>query len=330
MSFLQPARKEGNKFLNPVNTSIATNLFKVLVAYLANKNQVRPLHAPGPFITDATIYKTDPANGLRVTWLGHSTLLIEIDGKRILTDPVWSERVSFSSVIGPKRFFAPPLSLQDLPPLDAVLVSHDHYDHLDKATIHILAAKNIPFYCSLGVGKYLQQYGIPASCITELNWTEQAAIGNNCTLIATPSRHFSGRSLFNRFQTLWSSFIIGTSRHNIYFGADSGWFPGFEEIGNAYGPFDLTMIEIGASDPLWADIHLGPELAFQAHLALKGKQMLPIHWGTFSLALHDWRQPIEKLQQLAAQQGVPLLVPRPGEPVNVTGADYNTHWWLNS
>ncbi|MFT3823099.1 MAG: MBL fold metallo-hydrolase [Chitinophagaceae bacterium] len=329
MSFLQPAKKEGKKFLNPVPTSMSTDLLKAIVAYATSKNQRVPLHPPGPFVTDTSIYNTAPASGLRITWIGHSSLLIEIDGVRILTDPVWSERVSFSSLIGPRRFFAPPLALQNLPPLDAVLLSHDHYDHLDKATIQWLSRTKVPFYCSLGVGPYLQQFGVPAERITQLNWMDQAAIGSNCTLIALPARHFSGRGLFNRFQTLWSSFVICTPGHNVYFGADSGWFDGFEEIGKAYGPFDLTMIEIGASDPLWADIHLGPDLAFKAHQALKGKQMMPIHWGTFNLALHDWRQPIERLLQLATPQQVPLLVPTPGEPVEVTGVDYNTKWWID-
>jgi L-ascorbate metabolism protein UlaG (beta-lactamase superfamily) len=329
MSVLQPARKQGNKFLNSVPTTVMApgSFGKLLRAYLHNKNEVIPKKAPGPFSTDPKVYSTPPASGLRITWIGHSSLLIEIDGLRILTDPVWGNRVSFSSFIGPKRFFAPPLALKDLPPLDAIIISHDHYDHLDVRTIKYLAQGNVPFYCSLNVGRYLQQYGIGASRITELNWTDQVSIGKDCRLTALPARHFSGRGLHNRFQTLWSSFNIRTSGHNIYFGADSGWFDGFKEIGEAFGPFDLTMLEIGASNPMWADIHMGPFHAADAHLALKGKLMMPIHWGTFNLALHPWKQPIEDLLRIAPEKNIRILAPQPGEPVVVTGEEYINRWW---
>jgi L-ascorbate metabolism protein UlaG (beta-lactamase superfamily) len=150
---------------------------------------------------------------------------------------------------------------------------------------------------------------------------------NDLNLIALPARHFSGRSLFHRFETLWSSFVIRTTHHNVFYGADSGWFEGFKEIGNAFGPFDLTMLEIGAYNENWADIHMGPDKAAEAHLALKGKLMLPIHWGTFNLALHAWREPVERLQQYAEAKNIQLFLPRPGEPCEVTGKSYNSHWW---
>ncbi|WP_315823640.1 MBL fold metallo-hydrolase [Paraflavitalea speifideaquila] len=249
MSVLQPARKEGKKFLNPVPTTVSSgSIGKILGAYLFNKNESFPRHLPGPFHTDTAVYATPPVSGLRITWIGHSSLLIEIDGLRLLTDPVWSNRASFSAFIGPRRFFAPPISLKDLPPLDAIIISHDHYDHLDAATIRWFAHSQVPFYCSLGVGQYLQQYGIGAQRITEMDWISQVAIGGSATLTALPARHFSGRGLLNRFQTLWSSFAIRTGRHHIYYGADSGWYTGFAEIGQAYGPFDLTLLEIGASN----------------------------------------------------------------------------------
>jgi L-ascorbate metabolism protein UlaG (beta-lactamase superfamily) len=332
MSVLQPARKQGNKFLNPVPTAVMLpgSFGRLLKAYAQNKNEVIPKHLPGPFTTDPQVYKTPPSSGLRVTWLGHSSLLIEIDGLSILTDPVWSDRVSFSKLIGPKRFFKPPLALQDLPPLDAVIISHDHYDHLDAPTIRFLAKRPIPFYCSLNVGRYLQQYGVEVGRITEMNWTSQAAIGKDGLLTALPARHFSGRGLLNRFHTLWSSFVIRGSRHNIYYGADSGWYEGFREIGETYGPFDLTMLEIGASNPLlWPDIHMGPAHAAEAHLALKGRLMMPIHWGTFNLALHPWKEPIETLLQIAAQKNIRLVAPQPGEPYEVTDKEYVNPWWAS-
>lgn len=329
MSVLHPARKKGNQFLNPVPTAVMSNgsMGRLLMAYLRNKKEVVPRRPLGPFTTDPGIFQTPPATGLRVTWIGHSTLLIEIEGKRILTDPVWSNRVSFTSLFGPHRFFAPPIALQDLPPLDAVIISHDHYDHLDAATIRWFTHTRQPFYCSLKVGRYIEQFGIARDRITEMDWTSQATIAGDCTITALPARHFSGRGLHNRFRTLWSSFAIRGNRHNIYYGADSGWYSGFADIGQAYGPFDLAMLEIGASDPLWADIHMGPLNAAEASLALKAKLLMPIHWGTFNLALHAWNEPIQTLLTVAAQKNIQLLAPRPGEPVTVTGETYINPWW---
>ena len=233
MEFLHHAHKEGKKFLNPVPTKVATggNILSLTWKYYTNKAETIPKHALGPFLTDVSFYETTPASGLRITWIGHSSLLIEIDNKRILTDPVWSERASFSSWIGPKRFFAAPLQLSQLPPLDAIIISHDHYDHLDRAVIQQLANTTVPFYCSLKVGQYLEQWGVHKSRITEMDWIEDASIGDNCILTATPARHFSGRGLHNRFQTLWSSFVIKTTSHNIFYGADSGGFPVLNILG---------------------------------------------------------------------------------------------------
>jgi L-ascorbate metabolism protein UlaG (beta-lactamase superfamily) len=328
MKYLHPAVKEGKKFLNPVPTSVGTgSIFNVLWKVVTNKAETTPKRKLGPFTTDVSIYQQAPDSGLRITWIGHSSLLIEIDGVRILTDPVWSDRASFSSRLGPKRFFPAPLAIKDLPPLDAIIISHDHYDHLDANVIPQFANSTVPFYCSLGVGRYLMAWGIQKERITEMNWMDQATIAHRCEITALPVRHFSGRGLHNRFQTLWSSFVIKTANHNIYYGADSGWFDGFPEIGEAYGPFDLTMLEVGAYNIDWADIHMGPDNAANAHLAVKGKLMMPIHWGTFNLALHPWNEPIERLLTLAHERKIPLFIPKPGVPTQVTGGEYNSKWW---
>ncbi|WP_345955059.1 MBL fold metallo-hydrolase [Mucilaginibacter sp. PAMB04168] len=327
---LKGSRKVGNKFQNPIPTDEAgfNKLLPIMWEYIVNKAENTPRKTLGPFTTDASVYHTPPASGLRVTWMGHSSQLIEIDGKRILTDPVWSSRASFVQWAGPKRFFPAPLPLNSLPKLDAVLISHDHYDHFDDATIRTLAKLNIPFYTSLGVGRYLRQWGVADHLITEMDWGDTAQIGNDCTLTTAPTRHFSGRGIVNRNETLWSAFVIKGHTHNIFFGADSGWFNGFADIGEAYGPFDLTMLEIGAYGKNWPDIHMGPLSAFNAHKALKGKQMMPIHWGTFNLALHAWYEPIEILLELAAKESITLFVPEPGRPTEVTGADFNSEWWI--
>ncbi len=321
------AKKKGKKFQNPVETHEPGfgEMISILKEHINNKAENTPKKTIGPFKTDASVYKTAPKSGLRVTLIGHSSLLIEIDGKRILTDPVWSERASFLTNMGPKRFFEPPLPLHELPHLDAIIQSHDHYDHLDKETIKFFAGSKIPFYCSLGVGQHLERWGIERNFIHEMDWGDSIMIDDDVVLTATPSRHFSGRGIIGRNETLWSSFVIKGPVHNIFFGADSGWFPGFEDIGNTYGPFDLTMLEIGAYGQFWPDIHMGPDNASNAHLALKGKIMMPIHWGTFNLAPHAWYEPIEKLMDYSKTKKIKLFVPQPGEPTEVK--EFNSRWW---
>lgn len=329
MSILQPSKKIGKEFQNPVPTinGIKGSGWKLFMQYMTNKAEVIPKKRVGPFKTDTSVYQKNPDTGLRVTWMGHSGLLIEIDGTRILTDPVWSSRASFVNFAGPKRFFSAPVDIDKLPELDAIIISHDHYDHLDKPTIKKLANTNIPFYTTLGVSAILQKWGINKSRITEMDWMDSVSINKDCTITALPTRHFSGRGVRNRNQTLWASFVIKTSGHNIYYGADSGWHPGFAEIGEAFGPFDLTMLEIGAYGDSWPDIHMGPIHAINAHLALKGKVMMPIHWGTFNLALHDWREPVERLEKYAREKDITYILPAPGKPHQIDGRYHNSKWW---
>jgi L-ascorbate metabolism protein UlaG (beta-lactamase superfamily) len=271
--------------------------------------------------------------------MGHSTSLVEIDDVRILIDPVWDKRASPVQWFGPKRFFVPPLALADLPSIDAVLISHDHYDHLGAGTIRKLAvlpaASGARWITSLGVGPILSGLGVPAVRVFELDWTESVAVsapsGATCDITSVPARHFSGRSFSNRFETLWASFVLRGASHSIYFGADSGWWDGFGEIGEAYGPFDLAMLEIGAFHELWHQIHLGPDRVAQAFRALDPtglSLLMPIHWGLFNLALHAWRQPIERISALADEPKIKLWSPQPGLPTEVVpGIALRSDWW---
>ncbi len=326
---IEKARRKGNKYLNPVPTAVGgwSTFFKVLRLYLANRQERTPKRALGPFRTDAKIYESPPASGLRVTWMGHSSMLLEIDGVRVLIDPVWEERAAPVQWAGPKRFFAPPLRLEELPRIDVVLLSHDHYDHLGAHTLprlaRIEAAAGAIWVTPLGVGQVLKRWGIQHA--RELDWTESIRVGE-LELTALPARHFSGRSLFTRFQTLWASFVLSGPKHRVYYGADSGEWPGFKEIAEAYGPFDLTMLEIGAFDPLWADIHMGPDGAVRMFQAMGGKGlMMPIHWGLFDLALHAWRQPIERI---FAIEGLKIWTPAPGMPTEVCAeTELRSEWW---
>jgi L-ascorbate metabolism protein UlaG (beta-lactamase superfamily) len=339
MSMLRGAEKHGRKFQNPVPTTVGGpgTIFKVLPLYLMNKEERVPKRVLGPFRTDTSIYATPPTSGLRVTWFGHSSLLVEIDGVRVLIDPVWDQRASPVEWFGPKRFFAPTLRLEDLPRIDAVLLSHDHYDHLGKGTVRRLA--KLPAFAgtrwitALGVGAVLQRFGVKAERITELDWTESVHIsgpdGAECEFTSLPARHFSGRSAFNRFRTLWASYVLRGSSHTIYFGADSGWWEGFVEIGVQYGPFDLTMLEIGAYNELWKQVHMGPDGAAQAFRVMGGNGLLmPIHWGLFDLALHAWRQPIERITELANAEELKLWSPEPGLPNEVIrNVELRSGWW---
>ena len=283
---------------------------------------------PLPSLDPRGTWARAPASGLRATWLGHSTLLIEIDGYRVLTDPVWGPRASPSRIAGPKRFQPVPVALAELPPVDLVVVSHDHYDHLDYPTIRELARRDVPFVTSLGVGAHLEAWGVRPERIAELDWWETHRLaGTGLSVTAAPSQHFSGRGLTNRNATLWSSMVIRSPEHSAFFSGDTGLTTEYEIIRDRLGPFDLVMLEVGAFHPAWGDIHLGPENALKAHALLGGGAFLPVHWGTFSLAMHAWDEPAETLLKLAPSTGAQLVMPRLGEPVEPAHADKVIPWW---
>jgi L-ascorbate metabolism protein UlaG (beta-lactamase superfamily) len=268
------------------------------------------------------------AHPLSATWYGHASALLEIDGYRLLTDPVWSRRCSPSRSAGPQRLHPPPLPLEALPALDAVLISHDHYDHLDMDTVRSLArSQRCPFIVPLGVGAHLRHWGIPPTRVIELDWSDETLIGD-LKLVCTPARHHSGRFMA-RNNTLWASWAVIGPAHRAYFGGDTGYTRSFTDIGAEHGPFDLTLLPIGAYNKAWPDIHMNPEEAVQAHRDLNGEHpgvLVPIHWATFRLAPHPWAEPAERLVDAAAAAGVDIAVPKPGGRV-IPSRPVSEQWW---
>lgn len=305
-------------------------MMRTLAEYLDRSVERIPRRAPPTLTPDpAVIDRRDP--GLRVTWLGHSTLLVAIDGALFLTDPVFSKRASPTQWLGPARFFEPPLPLERLPPIDGVVLSHDHYDHLDQAAVLALARTGVTFYVPLGVALHLFRWGIPPAQVRELDWWERVEVAG-VELCAAPARHFSGRGApgtGNR--TLWASWAFLGPQHRAWFSGDTGPFDdGVREIAVRLGPFDLAMIETGAWHPAWGNIHLGPREAVRMHRTLGARTLLPVHWGTFNLALHAWDEPILHVQELSASTAGALHAPLPGGTLRhdapVVAAPWRERW----
>lgn len=313
----------------------------ILREYLFSDDRRRRVPAAAlPSVDPVPSWARPPDSGLRTAWLGHSTVLIEIDGLRVLTDPVWALRASPSRVLGPKRFQPVPVAIPELPELHAIVVSHDHYDHLDPAALLALARcfPEATIVTSLGVGARLEHWGLSSERIVELDWWERATIDGRddggrprrIEITAAPSQHFSGRTPRDGNLTLWSAFAIAGPDHRVLFGGDGGLHDGFAEIGRRLGPFDLVALEVGAFHPAWGTIHLGPDNALLALDMLGGGCLLPVHWGTFNLALHAWDQPAERLLERAGERDLALLMPRlgqPAEPAHVDAADRTVPWW---
>ena len=282
-------------------------------------------HPSGP-IPVVTPTGDAPADGLRIIWYGHSSALVEIEGRRVLFDPVWSDRCSPSSIVGPRRLHPPPVTLADLPAVDAIAISHDHYDHLDMPTVRQLTkTQTAPFVVPLGIGAHLDRWGVPADRIIELDWDESVTV-SDVRLTAAEARHFSGRG-FARDGTLWASWVVGAANSRVFYTGDSGYFEGYEGIGEAHGPFDVTLMQIGAYGTGWPDIHMTPEDAVRAHRAVRGDLLIPLHWATFNLAFHDWAEPANRLWREAKAEDVRLAVPRPGEPVVAADPPLVDGWW---
>ncbi|RZK78433.1 MAG: MBL fold metallo-hydrolase [Pedobacter sp.] len=302
--------------------------FKVMVNFLFTTYERKNPDHPLPSIKRDL--KNVPSEKPELTWFGHSSYLLQVDGINILVDPVFSGRTSPVSWAGTKAFDGADIyKVEDMPRIDIMLISHDHYDHLDYETILKLKDRVGLFVTSLGVGAHLEYWGVPADKIKELDWWETAEINPNLKFTAAPARHFSGRGIV-RNKTLWSSFILKTDKYSFYLGGDSGYDKHFAKIGAEYGPFDLAILENGQYNTFWANIHMMPEETAQVAVELKAKVLLPVHWGKFALATHDWDEPINRVLKKAASLNLTVITPIIGEQVILDSVMPQSKWWLQS
>jgi L-ascorbate metabolism protein UlaG (beta-lactamase superfamily) len=319
--------KEG-KFLNEEITYVKVDFSKLgsmISAFMFDKSKEATPTKEIP-IVKLNSEMIDAMHNNSVIRLSHSTLLLKLDGNYFLTDPLFSERASPVSFMGPKRFHPSPINIEGLPTIKGVILSHDHYDHFDYEALQKLDDKVVKFYTPLGVGKRLIEMGIDANKVVEQDWWESINV-DGVELITTPAQHFSGRGVFDSDTILWASWVIKTDTVNLFFSGDSGYFTGFKSIAKKYGPFDMTFIEVGAYNTLWREIHMLPYKSVQAHIDLDGAVMFPVHNGTFDLALHSWYEPFDKVLQSAQEKAVTIRFPKMGEELSLLKPKETSLWW---
>ncbi|MGG0705630.1 MBL fold metallo-hydrolase [Bacillus paramobilis] len=314
------------KYINQIHTDVSfkpKDIIGLMTDYFKMKSKLRP-------IKNLPIVLSDKNNEFleRVTWFGHSASLLKIEGKTLLLDPMFGDASSPFPLFTSKRYSgAFSLKREDLQEIDAIIISHNHYDHLNYKSIMLLKDRAKHFYVPTGVAQYLIKWGVSPSKISEHNWWDEIAF-DNIKLVCAPARHFSGRSMTDRDCSLWCSWLILGQETRVFFSGDSGYAPHFKEIGDKYGPFDLTLMECGQYDPRWSAIHMLPEETVQAHIDVKGDLLLPIHWGAFTLALHEWSDPIERVTKEAKRLGVKITTPQIGESITLKSTDYpSSAWW---
>ena len=326
-----PAPTRGNAFANEAKVGAADDkLLSIIWRYLTQKVPDKQPEARHPLPVQSMSLPTQAGSDSLLYKISHSTVLMQLNGHYWITDPVFAKRASPSQLIGPKRFHRLPIELADIPPLAGIILSHDHYDHLDKHSVLALNERTQKFIVPLGVDRHLIKWGIPADKIVALNWWQHT---HHCGVefTATPAQHFSGRGLKDKNQTLWASWAIKTPELNLFFSGDSGYFDGFAKIGAALGPFDVTLVETGAYDEMWSDIHMQPEQSLRAHLDLLGRYLIPIHNSSFDLAMHSWYEPLERISAAAKAYQVPLLTPEFGQRVDLGSLEkspaLHQQWW---
>ncbi len=329
-SYAKSKNWKANKFVNQIPTSLDIKLKDypgMIAKYFGNSKGRQPKNDLSVLKIDSLAIVNKPSGMTRITWFGHSAFLLEIKGKNILIDPMFGEVAAPHPYLGKKRYNAElPIEIEKLPHLDAIIISHDHYDHLDYESILKLKDKADEFYMPLGVGRHFKKWGVDERKIHELDWWDEIKL-DNLKLVCTPARHFSGRGFTDNSTTLWSSWVILSETEKIYFSGDSGYGPHFKEIGKKYGPFDFAMLECGQYNEQWSAIHMMPEQTAQASIDVQAKIFMPIHWAAFTLAFHSWTDPIERVSAKSKELGLKLSTPRIGESVILGEAYPASTWW---
>lgn len=317
------------KFVNQAPTKMnmsAINVLSMIKDSISGRKDRKP---SGPIQVSNMDWNKIKNKEDSLTWFGHSAFLLSIDNKKLFVDPMLGPVASPVSFAGSKRYSKDMLHIIDeIPFIDAVFITHDHYDHLDYPSIKRLKSKVGHFFVPHGVGVHLNRWGVAKEKVTELNWWDEMVF-QGLTVALTPSKHFSGRGMFNRDTTLWGGWVILGKNTRFYTSGDGGYDSHFKEIGKKYGPFNMTLIEGGQYDKRWSWVHMTPEEAVQAHLDVNGKNMMLIHWGAFTLAYHGWTEPVERALKRANEAKVKLITPKIGETVPLIG-EYSvpfSSWW---
>jgi L-ascorbate metabolism protein UlaG (beta-lactamase superfamily) len=325
-----PQHRDG-RFVNPLPPAPYTWGYAWTLlegTFFGSEVRVPPAPVPVVNVPPARVHAASHNPGLRAFWIGHASLYVEIDSVRLLIDPVFSDYAS-PFAFGPRRFHPPPIALAELPPVDAVLITHDHYDHLDMPSVQQLArGERTLFFVPLGIGAHLERWGVTPQRIREFEWGQQQSVGG-VRVVSTPARHYSGRGLGDRDATLWTSWSVIGERHRFFVSGDTGYSEHFKAIGEQFGPFDLAFVKIGAYGPgaPWLDIHMSAEDAVRAARDVRARRMFPEHWGTFNLAFHAWDEPIRRTLAAAREQGVEVVTPRVGEFVDADAPFASSAWW---
>ena len=322
--------KEGsftNLLPTPMNTS-GDSFFNTFLKFIRGGEDRKPKNVIQTSPFDKAHYSSADTS-LSVTWFGHSTVLLKTGGKTLLIDPVFSDHASPFPFMGPRSFpYSQEYAIEDLPDIDAVLISHDHYDHLDYETIRKLNEKVSKFFVPLGLAAHLMRWNVPEANIYEMDWWDEVTF-DNLLFACVPMRHFSGRAITDRNSTLWAGWVIQSENRTVIHTGDSGYGPHFKKIGEKYGPFDLTMVECGQYNESWKLIHMMPEETVQAHLDMQGKFLIPIHWGRFNLALHPWKDPVLRVSAAAIENNVALITPVVGKTFTLNPPPQKSEWWRN-
>lgn len=320
---------ENGKFKNTTETGIDMNakqMWTTLREFVTGVPNSEPSASIPVENIDSTLWEKNKEEN-RIFWFGHSAFLLKLNGKNILLDPMLGDVPSPHPLLGGSRYSdSLPIPIEKLPKIDAVLISHDHYDHLDLGSIQKLKDKTKLFLVPLGVGAHLKKWGVKASQIKEFDWWQEFS-SDSIQFVLTPARHFSGRGLGDRYSTFWGSWVINSPKSKLYFSGDGGYEFHFEKIGEKYGPFDFAMIECGQYNEKWADIHMMPEQSVQAAIDLQAKVAMPIHWGAFTLAVHTWTDPVERFSSKANELNVKYIIPKIGEEINLQNPTVKQNFW---